>query len=537
MALDQVPDVRRFVTQHLVFASAEANERPAAPGMGFKESISDYYRKSVPQAARVDGGKAPWVLFRTYNSQLTRKIDEAYQPSPEFWIDTAWAVMLMKREIIPRRNHRKVAGAIQKLWEDRPEGNYYGHIGVQNYVQKQLGINVAGDLMIARTNPSQRQQMAVRRKLLKMLCLLRTFQRILLETADQYKDAVMPGYTHIRHAQPTTLGHYLLSVYDPIDRSVSRLEDGYHLMSLNELGCGALAGTSWPIDRELVSTYLACEGLIENTNDAVSYTDGYVQVTAAAANIMAVMSRMALELEHWSTLEYDLLDFEIGAGSFMMPNKRSNQGILEETAEQASVTLGALMEVASMGTKLPHGDMNPLAYGMKDGTLRALNSIDRCVEPYLYKLPTMIVHRDKMLAMARRGYSCSTELANILVRTNELDYRTAHEVVNVFVVESARQQIPSSQADITLFQQAAQTIVGRELDITEDGLRQALDPVHFVNQTRSRGGVSPAEVARMIADRARKLDAARSRNLVRIDKLHAARQRMLSDLKAIVQST
>jgi argininosuccinate lyase len=180
--------------------------------------------------------------------------------------------------------------------------------------------------------------------------------------------------------------------------------------------------------------------------------------------------------------------------------------------------------------------MNPLAYGMKDGTLRALDMIDKCIEPYLYKLPTMIVHEDKMLEMARRGYSCSTELANVLVRTNGLDYRTAHDVVNAFVVESARQQIPSSRADIKLFQQAAEAVVGKELDMTEERLRQALDPVHFVKVTRSRGGVSPEEVTRMIADRAAKLDAARGRNLARIDKLHAARQRMLKDLKAICEA-
>jgi argininosuccinate lyase len=263
-----------------------------------------------------------------------------------------------------------------------------------------------------------------------------------------YKDAVMPGYTHIRHAQPTTLGHYLMSVYDPVDRCMKTLEDGCHLMSLNELGCGALAGTSWPVDRDLVGAYLGCEGLVENTNDAAGYTDGYVVVTSGAANILAILSRMALELEHWSTTEYDFMDFEIGAGSFMMPNKRSNQGTLEKTTESASAALGALVEVVSMGTKLPHGDMNPVAYAMKDGTLRALDRLDESVELYLYLLPSMIVKRDVMLATAREGYSCSTELANELCRSFGLDYRTAHDVVHHFVVESAKQGIPSRDASL-----------------------------------------------------------------------------------------
>jgi argininosuccinate lyase len=304
-------------------------------------------------------------------------------------------------------------------------------------------------------------------------------------------------------------------------------------MSLNELGCGALAGTSWDVDRELVAEYLGCEGLIENTNDAVGYTDGYVVVTAGAANVLTVLSRMALELEHWSTMEYDFLDFEIGAGSFMMPNKRSNQGILEETAESASVGLGALVEVVSMGTKLPHGDMNPVAYAMKDGTLRALGRIDRSVEPYLYKFPSMIVKRDVMLAAAREGYSCSTELANEMCRSFGLDYRTAHEVVSHFVVESAKQGIPSREASLDVFQQAARAVLSRELDVTEERLRELLDPVYFVRVTDCRGGVAPKEVARMIADRRGKLAEARARHLARIEKLEKARQRLLADLREL----
>lgn len=497
---------------------------------------SDYYRQRTPEAALVTKGKAPWVLFRTYKSDLTKRIGEVHGPGTGLWIDSAWAIMEMRAGVIPKRNHAKVAGAMLELWEEHPEGNFYGHKGLQKYVAKKHGMKVAGDIMIARTNPPQHQQMEVRRKLLKMICLMHEFQQVLLETADRHKDAVMPGYTHIRHAQPTTLGHYLMSVYDPIDRSMKTLEDGYHLMSLNELGCGALAGTSWNIDRDLVSEYLGCEGLVENTNDAVGYTDGYVVVTSGAVNILTVLSRMALELEQWSTTEYDFMDFEIGAGSFMMPNKRSNQGILEESAESASVGLGALVEVVSMGTKLPHGDMNPVAYGMKEGTLRALDRIDRSVEPYLYKFPSMIVKRDVMLATAREGYSCSTELANELCRSFKLDYRTAHDVVNKFVVESARQGIRSREASIDVFHQVTQEVIGRKLNMTEPRLRELLDPVYFVNATRSRGGVAPVEVARMIADRRKKLAEARTRNLARIETLENGQKQMLSDLRDLCDS-
>jgi len=494
---------------------------------------SDYYRERTPAAALASGRQMPWVLFRKYKSEFTTRVDRAHSPGESAWIDTAWVVMLLKTGIIAEQNRAPVAAATLELWDERPEGGYYGHTGLQNYVAKKHGMAVGGDLMIARTNPPQRQQMSVRRDLLKTIYLMHEFQEVLLETADRYKETVMPGYTHIRHAQPTTLGHYLMSVHDPIARSVKMLEDGYSAMSLNELGCGALAGTSLPIDRDLVSTYLGLEGLLENTNDAVSYSDGYVLVTAAATNIMTVLSRMGMEMEYWSTLEYNFLDFEIGAGSRMMPNKRSNQSVLEETATGVARTLGALSEVASMGVRIAHGDMQPMAYRVHEGTLRALDQVDRYVEPFLYQLPSMIVHDDVMLATARKGYSCSTELANEMVRSHGLDYKTAHDVVARFVVDSAAAGIPSCEASLELFQQAAQAVAKTDIDMTEARLRELLDPVYFVKVTNSRGGVAPSEVARMIADRREKLAEARARHEARLVQLEEGKARMLADLREL----
>jgi argininosuccinate lyase len=141
-----------------------------------------------------------------------------------------------------------------------------------------------------------------------------------------------------------------------------------------------------------------------------------------------------------------------------------------------------------------------------------------------------------MLATAREGYSCSTELANELCRSFALDYRTAHEVVSHFVMESVEQGIPSREASLDVFQEAAQAVVGGKLDLTEARLRELLDPVHFVEVTDSRGGVSPKEVARMIGERKERLEEARARNLARIEKLEAARARMLSDLRDLAEA-
>ncbi len=478
------------------------------------------------------------LLEHTDVKKLSKRIDAVYAPSGYTWMNIAWAVMLMKQGIIPEEDVPKVAGALGPFWNSPAANRYKDPRGFQGYFNDKLGAPVAGNMTIGRVLPSGRMEMPVRRALLQEMSLLYGLQEILLDTAEKYKTAVMPGYTHNRHAQPTTLGHYLVSVHDPIEQSLEGLERGYRAINRSRLGCGALAGTSWPIDRDLVATYLGMDGLIENTNYAVASSDGFVVVVAELANIMAVLSRMAWDFDIWSTNEYDFIDFEVGVGSFMMPQKwaeRANQGQIEATWFGASKILANLTEVASMGMKVPHGDTNALEYHMKDGALAALGNTRSYAKPWLVLLATIKVHEDKMLARARSGYSAATELANELVRRDGLDYRTAHDVVQTFILESVRQGLPSHEAKIEILQAAAQEVVGRELSISEGQVRQALDPVHFVKVTNCRGGVAPEEVARMIEVRRKRLAEARARHLARIEKLEQGRAKLLADLKKLCE--
>jgi len=477
------------------------------------------------------------LLEHTQVTELSKRIDAVCEPSGyNTWINVAWAVMLMKQGIIPEENVPQVAGALLDFWNSPAAKGDSGARRFQGYFNNKLGAPVAGNMTIGRVLPSGRMEMSVRPQLLKQMSLLYGLQEILLDSADQYKTAVMPGYTHNRHAQPTTLGHYLVSVHDPLEQSLEGLERGYRRINRNRLGCGALAGTSLPIDRELVSTYLGMDGLIENTNYAVASSDAFVVVVAELANIMAVLSRMAWDFDVWSTNEFDFIDFEVGVGSFMMPQKwaeRANQGDIEATWIGASKILSNLTEVASMGMKVPHGDTNALEYEMRGGALAALGNTERYAKPWLVLLATIKVNEDKMLEQARSGYSAATELAYELVRRDGLDYRTAHDVVQTFVLESVRRGLPSREAKIELLQAAAQKVVQQELSITEEQLREALDPVHFVKVTNSRGGVAPEEVARMIKERRKRLAEARVRHLARIKQLEEGKAQMLADLREL----
>jgi argininosuccinate lyase len=530
-------NIRPLILVFVAFLNASSI---MAQDLGEKEkyvqerNLSEYYDAQIPWDTVTGIYPMPWLLLTPWKNDLTRRVDKVYGPSHDTYINTAWLVMELRSGLIPDRIKTELASSVLSFWEN-PDPRYYSRKGLQEYVANKKGMGVAGYLMMGRTLKPE-QQFTVRHHLTSLIFEMHDFLQVLMETADKYKNAVMPGYTHLRHAQPTTLGHYLMSIYDPLWRSLEDLEQHYHDMSLVELGCGALAGTSWSIDRTMFGEYVGAEGLIENTNDAVSYSDGYVDLVATLSNITAVLSRLGEDLDYWSTLEYNFIDFKIGAGSYFMPNKRSNQSFFEHTYIQSAKVVGLLTESATMGIRIHHGDMNALEVHMQDAPLEAMHIVDaKILKPLMLHLPGMQVFEEQMLATARIGYSCATELSNEMVRRFDLDYRTAHDLVNLFVKESSRKNIPSKDADIDIFQQVSRDFIGRELDLTEKELRALLDPVHFIHVTNSTGAVSPKEVKRMIDERWIKLDAARERHMLRLEALERSKDKMMEDLKSFGQ--
>ncbi|UCE46448.1 MAG: hypothetical protein JSW47_12590 [Phycisphaerales bacterium] len=468
------------------------------------------------------------------NLDWIERIDKIHEPGYMDWTTAAWAMMFIKQGIIRTKDAPQVARAVLDLW-DQPgsESNSWIYcFKADRYFIKTLGEEAGGRVMMARTVPPARQMLEVRHQLMKQICQIYDLQEVMLDLAEQHTNTIMPGYTHFRHAQPTTFGHYLLSVFDAIGRSTKTIEDGYHLMSLNEMGCGALAGTSWPIDRDLVSQYLGMEGLIENANDAVSYTDGYLVVVCGLTNVTNITSRTALEMSYWSGVEYDLLEIGGHRGtSFMMPQKASNPVGMELIRAHAGQMVGHLTEVAVGGLRTPHGDAFEMLY-MGEPTLAAIQTAEKCTSKLTKELSKLQVHRERMLALIRESYICATELANQIVRDYDVGYRTAHEIVNEFVLVSLERQIPATKARMELLDEAAQKVLGRKLGMSEASLRELLDPAYFISVTNSRGGVAPEEAARMIADRRQKLADARNRHLERIETLEQAQERMIADLKA-----
>jgi len=469
-----------------------------------------------------------------YENDLTRRIDAVHnEPHYFLWINSAWAAMMVKQGILPKENVPKISRSILEFW-DNPQKELTGCASLMDWIIERHGTEVAGSLTMGRTIPPLRQMLPVRHKLMRMMCMLYDLREALLDTAEKYRDTVMPGYTHIRPAQPMTFGHYLLSVYDPFERTMKNLEDSFTGMNISEMGCGALAGTSWNIDREMFKDYMGMDGIIENANDAVAYTDGYVNLISALANMMTIFSRFALDMNYWSGQEYGFMSFPLlGMGtaySHFMPNKTESGTYLERLRIGAAELLGQLTEIVGMSMRAPHGDMHEMLH-MADPCQRAIRSTFLYLHVLPYALPEMNVNKDRMLEVARKGYACATELSNQIVKDYGLDYRTAHKIVNKFVFDSKEKSILAADARIEILEAAAKSIIGRELGISEQTLRESLDPVHFVKVTNSQGGTAPSETTRMLKDRRIKLKSAVDAHVARIEKQEKAQHSLLSDLK------
>lgn len=467
------------------------------------------------------------------DAKFIERIDKIHEAGYDDWITAAWATMLMKQGIINKDDASKAAKVIMELIEEPTPERISGwdyFMKTQDFFNMKLGKNIGGNLMVVRTTPPARQTVFIRSNLLKRMSQVYDMQFSILNLAKEHTGTVMPGYTHERHAQPMTFGHYLVSVFDAIQRSMETVELGYRLMNLNEMGAGALSGTSLPIDRNLVSNYLGMDGLIENTNDAVSYTDGYLVVVSGLTNLTNVLSRVALEFTYWSGDEFGLLEIGNKGTSFLMPQKSNNPNGMEILQVKAGQMTGHLMATAVAGLRVPHGDSHHML-NLEGPTMDAINTSEYCILNMTSEMSKIQVNEDRMLGLINESYISSTELANQIVRDYGIDYRTAHEIVNKFVISSENNSIPATKASAEILNNASLEVIGKSLSMTDDRVRELLDPTYFVKVTNCIGGVSPEEVTRMIKDREVKLNNYHDGIEQKISTLESAQNKLITDLK------
>jgi argininosuccinate lyase len=355
----------------------------------------------------------------------------------------AHAQMLGKCKIITKEEKNKIVEGLNQILKEVQEGKIKIitreaediHSWVENKLKEKIG-TVAGKLHIARSRNDQialDERMYLKEEVLKIQDLLKNLQKSLMLTAQKNLRIVMPGYTHLQHAQPILFSHHLMAYFYMFERDKGRMQDLYKRIDVLPLGSAALAGTSFPIDREYVATQLGFNRVSENSLDAVSDRDFILEFLSASAILMMHLSRLGEELVLWSSQEFGFieLDDSFCTGSSIMPQKK-NPDAAELIRGKTGRVYGNLINLLTTMKALP------LAYNHdmqedKEPLFDTVSTLETSLFLMSKMIETMQVNKEKMEEGTKGDFSTATELADYLVKKG-LTFREAHKLVGGMVI-------------------------------------------------------------------------------------------------------
>ena len=272
----------------------------------------------------------------------------------------------------------------------------------------------------------------MRDKANEIIELLKKLTETVLDKAKENTDAIMPGYTHLQRAQPITFAQHLLAYCMMFSRDITRISDAVKRMNYSPLGSAALAGTTYPIDRDMVAKSLGFDGVTMNSIDGVSDRDYCIELEAAFATVMMHLSRFSEEIILWSSWEFKFveLDDAYTTGSSIMPQKK-NPDMAELVRGKTGRVYGDLMATLTMLKGIP------LAYNKdmqedKEAIFDSVETVKKCIEVFIPMIATMTALKDNMYSAAKRGFINATDLADYLTKRG-LPFRTAYKIVGTIV--------------------------------------------------------------------------------------------------------
>lgn len=419
----------------------------------------------------------------------------------------AHAKMLGKQGIISTKESKKIVAGLKIINEELIAGkiefdvkNEDIHMNIESLLTEKVG-PVAGKLHTARSRNDQVAtdfHLWVKHRLPHVLESLTELQEELLTLATTHAGTIMSGYTHLQHAQPITYGHYLLAYFEMFQRDYERFEFNQKHTDILPLGAAALAGTTFPIDREFVASELGFDSIYHNSLDAVSDRDFALEFLSNAAILMMHLSRMAEELILWSTYEFNYIELsdDFSTGSSIMPQKK-NADFAELVRGKTGRSYGALMGLLTTMKSLP------LAYNKdmqedKEQVFDIMDTVLASVKVFTGMLSGLTVHKERMLATTQDDFSNATELADYLA-TKGVPFREAHAIVGQLVLTGIQLKTPLQKMALSDLQAVAPQI--------EEDIYDKLRSETAVNRRTSLGGTAVENVKKEIVRNKKILEA------------------------------
>jgi len=411
----------------------------------------------------------------------------------------AHAQMLSERGIITNDDFNAIVEGMARIRAEIDRGAFVWSIDLEDVhlnIERRLTQLVGDAGKRLHTARSRNDQVAtdirlwLRSEIDEQVHLLRQLQKALLDQASRHEQTVMPGFTHLQVAQPVSFAHHLLAYVEMFSRDESRLGDLRRRVNRLPLGAAALAGTSFPIDRERVAALLDFEGLCENSLDAVSDRDFAIEYCAAASLIAVHLSRLSEELVLWMSPNIAFIDLpdRFCTGSSIMPQKK-NPDVPELARGKTGRVVGHLMGLLMLMKA------QPLAYNKdnqedKEPLFDTVDTISDSLRIYIDLIAGITVREDRMREAAGRGYATATDLADYLVRKG-MAFRDAHEAVALAVRVADREGVDLSALSLARLREFSSLIEGDVFEVLS--LEGSLAARNHV------GGTAPAAVVAAIA--------------------------------------
>jgi len=419
-------------------------------------------------------------------------------------VDLAHTVMLAEEGIIAPAAGRAILQQLLAIGRMRPvdfpvdvrKGSFL--LQIESYLFAAIGEDVGGQMHTGRSRIDQGatvRRLYKRNRMLDVMDRLCDLQDAIAVQARCHSQTIMPGYTHLQHAQPWVFGHYLLSFSSRLHDSFERLAEAYGRVNRNPLGAVGLAGTSWPLNRMRTTELLGFDGLV--TNSKLGREAYYAaEAIGALAFVMADLNDLATDLHLWSSIEFGMVESDDSycGTSSIFPQKKNPAAL--ETIKKAAGTAVTWLATALATFR---------AEGTGDQAMRELPLIDEALattegmlDLFTGVMETLIVHEDRMAALLQGSWCTASNLADVIVRESGLSFRQVHHIVARVVRNCMAQGIVPSALTGALLDQAAQETVGLELKLGDELVRDALDPRRFVETRVTEGSVGPSQVQRLL---------------------------------------
>jgi argininosuccinate lyase len=419
----------------------------------------------------------------------------------------AHAAMLAAQGIITANDAKSIGKGLDTILSEIGKGSFDFkralediHMNVESRLGELIG-PAAGRLHTARSRNDQVAtdfRLYVRDTIDETDAALSEFQRALVARAIEHAATVMPGFTHLQTAQPVTFGHHLLAYVEMAARDRGRFADARKRLNESPLGAAALAGTSFPIDREATAKALGFDRPMANSLDAVSDRDFVLETLSAAAITAVHLSRFAEELVIWTSPLVGLvrLSDKFTTGSSIMPQKR-NPDAAELVRAKTGRVIGALTALLIVMKGLPLAYQKDMQED-KEGAMEAFAALSLAIRAMTGMVADLVPDQARMKAAAGEGYATATDLADWLVRTLKMPFRDAHHVTGHIVARASKDGVALHELSLQAMQEIEPKITAEALGV--------LSVEASVKSRTSFGGTAPKNVASQAKAWARRLE-------------------------------